>query len=102
MNSVMVKIKIASAKDAARPTSSTQAGIGRIIITMIAISASARRTVGLKSCSVVNLGNGHAPQFCPTGSGEGVVSRSGRPDGRRIVKTSQKRSQHKHRKNAVG
>ena len=46
MNSVTVNIRIASANEAARPTSSTQAGIGRIIITMTAISASASRTVG--------------------------------------------------------
>ena len=50
MNSVMVKIRIARPKEAARPTSSTQDGIGRIIITMIAINASASSTVGLNSC----------------------------------------------------
>ena len=46
MNSVLVKIRIASPKEAARPTSSTQAGIGRIIITITASSASAISTVG--------------------------------------------------------
>jgi hypothetical protein len=45
-NKVTVKIKIAIAKDAAKPISSTQDGIGKIIITMIAISASASKTVG--------------------------------------------------------
>ena len=46
INRVTVKIRIARAKDAASPISSTTAGTGRIIITMIAISASASRTVG--------------------------------------------------------
>ena len=46
MKSVIVKIRIASAKDAASPRSSTQAGIGRTIIAMTAISAIARSTVG--------------------------------------------------------
>ena len=46
MNSTLVKIRMAMPKEAASPTSSTQEGIGRIIITMMAISASARRTVG--------------------------------------------------------
>ena len=46
MNSVTVKIRIASAKEAARPISSTHDGTGRIIMTMIAISASASSTVG--------------------------------------------------------
>lgn len=46
MNNVTVNIKIASANEAARPTSKTQAGIGRIIMTMIAIKASASRIVG--------------------------------------------------------
>ena len=48
MKRVIVNIRIASAKEAARPTSSTQAGIGRIIMMITAISASARSTVGLK------------------------------------------------------
>ena len=46
MNSVMVKIKMAREKLPANPTSKTIAGIGKIIMTMIAISAIARRTVG--------------------------------------------------------
>ena len=46
MNSVTVNIRIASANDAARPRSSTQDGIGSTIITMIAINASASKTVG--------------------------------------------------------
>ena len=49
MKSVIVKIRIASAKEAARPISRTQAGIGRIIITMTAMSASASSTVGWKT-----------------------------------------------------
>ena len=48
IKSVMVKIRIANPKEAASPTSSTQEGTGRIIITMIAIRASANSTVGLK------------------------------------------------------
>ncbi len=46
INNVSVKIRMASAKEAASPTSSTQAGIGRIIITMTVINASASKTVG--------------------------------------------------------
>jgi len=46
MNNVTVKIRIATANDAASPTSRTHAGIGKIIMTMIAISAIANRTVG--------------------------------------------------------
>ena len=46
MKRVTVKIRIATAKEAARPMSSTQAGIGRIIMTMTAINARARRMVG--------------------------------------------------------
>ena len=46
MKSVTVKIRIARAKLAARPTSSTKAGTGRIIMMMIDISASASRIVG--------------------------------------------------------
>jgi hypothetical protein len=49
MKSVIVNMSMASAKDVARPTSSTQAGIGRIIMTIIAMSAIASRIVGLKS-----------------------------------------------------
>ena len=49
MKSVTVKIRMARANDAARPISSIQAGIGRIIIVITAISASARRTVGRKN-----------------------------------------------------
>ena len=46
MNSVTVKIRIARANEIERPRSSIQAGIGRTIMTMIAISANASRTVG--------------------------------------------------------
>ena len=46
MKSVTVKIRIARPKDAASPTSTMKLGTGRIIITMIAISASAKRIVG--------------------------------------------------------
>ena len=46
MNKVTVNIRIASANDVANPISSTQAGIGRIIMTITAISASANRIVG--------------------------------------------------------
>ena len=46
MKSVTVEIRMAMAKDAARPRSSTKAGIGRIIMTMTAISAMASSTVG--------------------------------------------------------
>ncbi len=46
MKRVMVKIRIAMAKEAARPRSSTQAGIGRIIMAMTAMSAMASSTVG--------------------------------------------------------
>ncbi len=46
MNRVSVKIKMARAKEVARPTSNTQAGMGRIIMTMTVISARASRTVG--------------------------------------------------------
>ena len=49
MNSVTVKIRIASAKDAARPISRTQEGTGRIIMTITAINATAKSTVGRKS-----------------------------------------------------
>lgn len=48
MKSVTVKIKIASPKDAARPTSRTQDGIGNIIMTMTAMRANAINMVGLK------------------------------------------------------
>ena len=53
MKSVTVKIRIAKAKEAARPISRTQAGIGKIIITMIAMSASASRIVGWKTVRIV-------------------------------------------------
>ena len=46
MNSVMVKIRIASANDAASPMSSTHAGIGSTIMAITAISAIASSTVG--------------------------------------------------------
>jgi len=49
MKSVMVKIRIAMAKEAASPISRSHAGTGRIIIAMIAMSASASSTVGRKS-----------------------------------------------------
>ena len=45
---VIVNIKIARENDAARPMSNTIAGIGRIIMTIIAIKANAKRIVGLK------------------------------------------------------
>ena len=75
MNSVTVKIKMASAKLAARPTSSTIAGIGRIIMTMIAIRARASRTVGWKMAEAVTLGNAYppnnvVPRPCPTGTND--------------------------------
>ncbi|WP_232367681.1 hypothetical protein [Tritonibacter horizontis] len=56
MNSVIVKIRIASAKEVARPTSNTQAGIGKIIMTMIAMSAMASSMVGLKSSLTDSFG----------------------------------------------
>ena len=46
MKRVMVKIRIAIAKDAASPRSRIQAGIGRTIMAMTAISAIASSTVG--------------------------------------------------------
>jgi hypothetical protein len=46
---VTVKIKIASENDAARPTSRTQDGIGRTIITIMPISEIASKTVGLNA-----------------------------------------------------
>ena len=46
MNSVMVNIRMAIAKEAARPMSRIQAGTGRTIITITAISANASRIVG--------------------------------------------------------
>jgi hypothetical protein len=46
MNKVTVKIRIAMAKEAARPTSRTMEGTGRIIMTMTAIKAIAKSTVG--------------------------------------------------------
>jgi hypothetical protein len=55
MKSVTVNIRIASAKEAARPTSSTQAGIGRIIMTMTAISASASRIVGWNRVAALRI-----------------------------------------------
>ena len=48
MKSVTVKIRMARAKEAASPISSTQAGIGSTIMTITAMSASESRTVGLK------------------------------------------------------
>ncbi len=51
MKSVVVKIRIASAKLAERPTSSTQDGIGRIIIRMTAIRASGHHHGGLEDRS---------------------------------------------------
>ena len=56
MNSVTVNIRIASANEAARPMSSTQAGIGSTIITMIAISATASRTVGCMRAEIDRVG----------------------------------------------
>ena len=52
MKRVIVNINIARAKDTAKPMSRTHAGIGRIIITIITISAKAKSTVGLKSGSM--------------------------------------------------
>ena len=49
MKSVIVNIRIASANEAANPISNIQAGIGRIIIAITAINASASRTVGRKT-----------------------------------------------------
>ena len=46
MKSVTVKTSIANANETVRPRSRMIAGIGKIIITMIAISAKASRTVG--------------------------------------------------------
>ena len=46
MKRVMVKMRMAMAKEAASPRSRIQAGIGRIIMAMTAISAMARSTVG--------------------------------------------------------
>ena len=46
MNKVTVKIRIARAKEVARPMSRIQEGTGRIIIAMTAISASASMMVG--------------------------------------------------------
>ena len=46
MKSVIVKIRMAIAKEAASPRSRIQAGIGRTIIAMTAISAIASSTVG--------------------------------------------------------
>jgi len=43
---VTVKIKIAKPNDIAKPTSKTHEGIGNIIMTIVAIKASARRMVG--------------------------------------------------------
>ena len=45
---VTVKMRMANENDAAKPMSRTQAGIGRIIMTMIAISAMVSKIVGLK------------------------------------------------------
>jgi hypothetical protein len=45
INKVIVKIRMANAKDAATPISSTQAGIGRTIMTIIAINPIANPTV---------------------------------------------------------
>ena len=49
MNNVTVNINRARPNDVANPMSKTHAGIGKIIMTMIAISAKASRIVGLKS-----------------------------------------------------
>lgn len=55
MKIVMVKIRIASAKLAANPMSRIHAGIGSIIMTMIAISANARRMVGWNKVEVLKV-----------------------------------------------
>ena len=46
MNNVITKIKIESEKDSASPRSNTIEGIGRIIMTMVAISAAATKIAG--------------------------------------------------------
>jgi hypothetical protein len=46
--SVIVKIKIARPNEIARPMSKMNAGIGKIIITMTAMSAKTNKMVGLK------------------------------------------------------
>jgi len=49
INSVTVKIRIASEKDKARPTSRRNAGTGKIIMTIMAMSAKASKIVGSNS-----------------------------------------------------
>ena len=49
MNKVTVNIRMASPNEAASPMSKTHAGMGKIIMTMIAISASANKIVGWNS-----------------------------------------------------
>ena len=46
INSVIVRIRIAKAKDAVRPISTTHAGAGSTIMTMTTINAMASMTVG--------------------------------------------------------
>ena len=46
INRVTVNIRMASANENARPTSRTQAGMGRIIIMITVMRARARRIVG--------------------------------------------------------
>ncbi|MEP4475027.1 MAG: hypothetical protein ABJ024_08250, partial [Lentilitoribacter sp.] len=55
INSVTVKIKIAYAKEAAKPTSNTHAGIGKIIMTITAINATANMIVGLNKAFTVKF-----------------------------------------------
>ncbi len=60
MNSVTVNIRIASAKEAARPISTNQAGTGRIIMTITVMSASASRIVGRNRSRRVRVSFGMA------------------------------------------
>lgn len=48
IKSVIVKMRIARANETARPKSKIQAGTGSTIITMMTISAAAKKMVGLK------------------------------------------------------
>ena len=57
MNSVTVSIRMASAKDSARPMSSIHDGTGRTIMMMMAIRPSASRMVGWTSILKAKVGN---------------------------------------------
>jgi hypothetical protein len=52
--SVVVKIRIAKPKDAVSPVSNTQAGIGKIIMTMMPINAIANKIVGWKKLEKIS------------------------------------------------